>query len=204
MPTAFLPPSLQNPPLRGPQRLRDPMYNKGSAFRRGARALGLLGLMPPGVRTIEEQVAMQLGAPAIQERRPGEVHRPVRAPGPQRDALLPPAGRKPGGAAADRLHADRGPGVPAIQPYLPAAPRHLDHAGRRGPHSRAAAQRPQPGHPPDRGHRQRADPGPGRPGGRRHGDSRGQAVALHGRRRHPSPPLPAGEPGRGHQQRRSC
>ena len=128
------------------------------------------------------------GAPAVEGRRPGEVHRPGRPPGPQRDALLPRAGREPRGAAAHRLHADRGPGLPAVQPHLPAAARHLDHAGRRGPHPGPAAQRPHPGHPADRGHRQRADPGPGRPGGGRHGHSRRQAVALHA-------PRPASIPG---------
>ena len=46
---------------------------------------------------------------------------------------------------------------------------------------------PSAGHPADRRHRQRADPGPRRPGGRRHGHSRRQAGALYGRRRHPSP-----------------
>ena len=49
------------PPYVGPQLLHDPVYNKGSAFTHEERErLGLLGLMPPGVRTSQEQVAMQL------------------------------------------------------------------------------------------------------------------------------------------------
>ena len=47
---------------------------------------------------------------------------------------------------------------------------------------------PSAGHPADRGHGQRADPGTRRPGRGRHGHSRGQAVALHA-------PRPASIPG---------
>ena len=52
--------SAGHPPCDGPQLVRDPLYNKGSAFTHAERVrLGLLGLMPPQVRTIEEQVAVE-------------------------------------------------------------------------------------------------------------------------------------------------
>ncbi len=97
-------------------------------------------------------------APAGQARRPRAVHRPGRAPGPQRDAVLPAARRAPRGVPADRLHADRRAGLPGVQPHHPAHARHLDHAGRRRPHPGDPAPGPVRGRPAHRRDRQRADP----------------------------------------------
>jgi malate dehydrogenase (oxaloacetate-decarboxylating)(NADP+) len=48
---------------RGPQLLADPLLNKGTAFTNRERdVLGLRGLLPPRVFTIEEQVQRTLGA----------------------------------------------------------------------------------------------------------------------------------------------
>ena len=51
------------PKLRGPLLLADPIYNKGTAFTERERdALGLRGLLPPRVFTLEEQVQRSLAA----------------------------------------------------------------------------------------------------------------------------------------------
>jgi malic enzyme len=54
------PPKIE-PPCRGAQLLRDPIYNKGAAFTPQERAdLALRGLVPPTTLTIEQQVALEL------------------------------------------------------------------------------------------------------------------------------------------------
>ena len=45
-------------PLRGRDLIDEPLFNKGTAFSEDERAaLGLYGLLPPHVETIEEQVS---------------------------------------------------------------------------------------------------------------------------------------------------
>ena len=170
-------------PLRGSRPARTPAAQQGHRVHR-RRARRLRPARPAADARAHDRGA---GRPRDREqppqgRRPRAVHRPGRAAGPQRDALLPRARRPPRGAPADRLHADRRRGLPGVQPHLPAAPRALDHARRRRPDPRAAPQRPARGRPPDRGHRQRADPRPRRPGRGRDGDPGRQARPLHGRR----------------------
>src|SRR5580765_6854595 len=49
------------PPSRGEWILRDPSHNRDAAFSTQERAiLGLAGLLPPAILTIEQQVAMEL------------------------------------------------------------------------------------------------------------------------------------------------
>src|SRR5580704_13565879 len=61
MPAPFPPPISPKPTQDGPRLLRDPLYNKGSAFSHEERQrFGLTGLIPSAVRTIQDQVGVQL------------------------------------------------------------------------------------------------------------------------------------------------
>ncbi len=171
---------------RRPGPPRQPVAHQGSRVPgRGAR--GVPAAWPaPGPRPDDRGAGRaRARTPAGQDRPARAVHRPRRAPGPQRDAVLPAARRPPGGVPADRLHADGRAGDPGVQPHHPADPRHVDHPGRRGPHPGPPAPGPVRGRAAGRGDRQRADPGPGRPGRRRHGHPDRQARAVHGGLRHP-------------------
>ena len=139
-----------------------------------------------------------------QARRPRAVHRAGRAPGSQRDAVLPAARRAPRRVPADRLHADGRARLPGVQPHHPADPRRLDHPGRSRPDPRTPAAGPVRGRPAHRRHRQRADPGPRRPGCRRHGHPDRQARPVHGGLRHPPGPDPADLAGRRARTTRRC
>ena len=123
------------------------------------------------------------GARPPQDGRPRAVRRPRRAPGSERDAVPPRARRSPRGAAPDRVHADGRSRLPGLQPPLPAPARRLDHPRRRGPGPGDPAPRRPRRDPADRRHRQRAHPGPRRPGGRRHGhpDRQARPVLRDGR-----------------------
>ena len=110
--------------LRGMQLLNTPALNKGTAFTAEERtALGLDGLLPPRVETLEEQVSARLRRISAQDRRSRAAHLPARAAGHERGALLPTAPGAHRRDDADHLHPGRGPGVSAVQPHLPPAPR---------------------------------------------------------------------------------
>ena len=56
-------------PLTGWELLADPLLNKGTAFTEAERdALGLHGLLPPHIGTLEEQVSRRLTATTRCER----------------------------------------------------------------------------------------------------------------------------------------
>ena len=78
----------------GTQVLDVPILNKGTAFTEEERnELGLHGLLPPHVATLDEQVTRAYEAYKRKERRPRAAHLPARAPGRERGALLPAAPR---------------------------------------------------------------------------------------------------------------
>ena len=185
---------------RGGAASPSPLHQGHRLHAGGAQRVRARGPAPPGRQHARAAGAAGLRQHRAQGRPPREIRRPGRPPGPQRASLLPRARRSHRGAPAHRLHPDRGRGLPDLQPHLPARPRPLDHARPSRAHRGRARQRALRGRAPDRGHGQRADPRPGRPGRGGHGDSRGQARALHRRRRHPSLADLAHQPGRRHRQ----
>ena len=109
-------------PAAGPRVLAAPLLNRGTAFTPAEReALGLTGLLPDGVSTMETQLAPGLRAVPAPARRPGQEPVPGQRAGPQRGAVLPAADRAHGGDAADRLHPDGGHRDRAVQPRSSAA-----------------------------------------------------------------------------------
>jgi hypothetical protein len=86
-------------PKKGEGVLTDSFLNKGTAFTaREREELDVLGLLPPAIFTIEEQ----LGADAARE-----VHLPREPPRPERGPLLPAPPRTDRGDAPRRLYAGR-------------------------------------------------------------------------------------------------
>ena len=186
---------------RGMDLLNRQGLNKGTAFTEDERSrLGLHGLLPPQVESLDQQVVRAYEAYQRQGRRPGAAHLPARVAGHQRGALLPAAARPHRGDDAHRLHAGGRAGLRAVQPHLPPAPRpvHLLPAARLD--SRAAAESPQPRGRRHRRHRRRAHPRHRRPGRRRPGHPDRQALAVHAHRRHPPGADAADRAGRGDQQ----
>ena len=115
--------------LAGPALLGSRLLTKDLAFSAGG-ARRVPPPRPPARPRPDDRGAgrPRARAPPPQGRRPRAVHRPGRAPGPQRDAVLPAPRRAPRGVPADRLHADGRAGLPGVQPHHPADPRDLDHA----------------------------------------------------------------------------
>ena len=110
--------------LSGAEIIDTPTLNKGTAFtEEERRALGLQGLLPPHVETLDEQVVRAYEAYGRQDRRPRAPRLPARSAGHERGALLPAAPRPRRRDAADRLHARRRAGLPGVQPHLLAAAR---------------------------------------------------------------------------------
>ena len=181
---------------RGTSVLASPMINRGTAFTaRERQELGLTGLLPSGVSTLDGQLRRTYAQYSAPSRRPGQERLPGEPAQPQRGAVLPAADRAPRGDAADRLHPDGRRGDRAVQPRVPPPARRVP-VGRppRPDRDRAAQHRAgRRRRRPDRRHRRRGHPRHRRLGRRRHRDRRRQARRLHRRRRdRPAPGHPGG------------
>ena len=186
------------------QLLEDPLTNKGTAFSEQERSeLGLRGLLPAVVETLEQQVhrryqayqeqptdvARHINLRALQDTNEMLFYRLVTDHIEEMLPILytPTVGlacqrfseiyRRPRGLFISYPDRDRIAGDPA-QPAPARGRRH-------------------------RRHRRAAGPGPGRPGHRRHGHPDRQAVAVRRARWHQPCAHPAGTPGRRHRQRRA-
>ena len=172
--------------LRGPQLLNHPMYNRATAFtREERRQLGLEGLLPDVVSTMEQQarraygnivrkgepLERYIGLAAMQDR---NEHLFYRVLADHLEEFLPIVYTPTVGLACQQysriFRRARGP---------------VDHARAQGPHDGGARERAVRGRAADRGDRQRAHPRPRRPGRGRHGHPRRQARALLRGGRHP-------------------
>src|SRR4051812_354514 len=104
---------------RGAALLRDPLLNKGTAFNERERnALGLRGLLPAHVLTLEEQAARVI---TNLQHLPDNLQKICRAQRParsQRDALLPSSCRSHRRNPAPDLYADRRPRLSAFRAHF--------------------------------------------------------------------------------------
>ncbi len=92
---------------RGISVLATPMINRGTAFTPAERReLGLTGLLPSGVSTLDGQLRRSYAQYRRAGRRSGEVGVSDQPARPQRGAVLQAAERAHRGDAADRVHPD--------------------------------------------------------------------------------------------------
>ena len=185
--------------LEGIALLRLVLSNKGTAFTEDERvALGLDGLLPPQVNTLEQQVE-RVYRGFLREPDPIAKYQYLRALQERAEtlfyALLERASRR---NDADYLHPDRGSGGAAVQPPVPESARAVVFAAQHRPRRPGGPQLPVERRADDRRHRFLGHPRHRRPGLRRAGHRHRQAGDLHHRRRRQPLPHHASEAGCGH------